>query len=161
MAATQTLPYATGTSKPGSSEKTAGVPRSGVVTLFGYGIKVYVQRGHLLMEDGIGPERRCFRLSRVGHGLQRLVVIGNDGFVSVPALRWLAAQNAAFVLLERDGRLLATTGPVRPADARLRRSQACAGESELGLEISRQLITLKLVGQERVARDRLQRRIDG
>ena len=156
MAATQTLPHGSGTSKPGPLEKIVAVPRSGVVTLFGYGIKVHVQRGHLLMEDGIGPERRYLRLPRVGHGLQRLVVIGNHGFVSVAALSWLAAQDVAFVLLERDGRLLATTGPVRRADARLRRSQACAGESELGLEISRHLITLKLIGQERVARDCLQ-----
>src|SRR5262249_43304676 len=33
--------------------------------------------------------------------------------------------------------------------------QACAGESELGLEISRHLISLKLEGQARVARERL------
>jgi CRISPR-associated endonuclease Cas1 len=82
-------------------------------------------------------------------------VIGADGVVTFAALRWLADQKAAFVMLERDGSVLATTGPVRRADARLRRAQACAGQMELGLEISRQLITLKLVGQERVARDRL------
>ena len=29
-------------------------PRQGVVTLFGYGIKVGVDRGHLVFEDGIG-----------------------------------------------------------------------------------------------------------
>ncbi len=49
-----------------------------------------------------------------GHGLRRLVVIGSDGFISLAALRWLADQNAAFVMLERDGHVLATTGPVKP-----------------------------------------------
>jgi len=34
------------------------VPCHGVVTLFGYGIQVRVDRGHLLLEDGIGPTRR-------------------------------------------------------------------------------------------------------
>ena len=29
-------------------------PSHGVVTLFGYGIQVRVDRGHLLVEDGIG-----------------------------------------------------------------------------------------------------------
>jgi len=40
-----------------------------------------------------------------------LVVIGSDGMISLAALRWLADQNAAFVMLERDGRVLANTGP--------------------------------------------------
>src|SRR5438034_1388203 len=33
------------------------VPRYGVVTLFGFGIQVKVDRGHLVLEDGIGPYR--------------------------------------------------------------------------------------------------------
>jgi hypothetical protein len=28
------------------------VPRHGIVTLFGYGISVHVDRGHLVLEDG-------------------------------------------------------------------------------------------------------------
>jgi CRISPR-associated endonuclease Cas1 len=131
-------------------------PGRGVITLFGYGIQVRVDRGHLILEDGVGCDRRCARFARIGHQLERLVVIGADGMVTLAALRWLADQKAAFVMLERDGFVLATTGPVRRADTRLRRAQACAGQSELGLQISRQLITLKLTGQERVARDRLQ-----
>jgi len=74
-------------------------PRHGVVTLFGYGIQVRVDRGHLLLEDGIDADRRQSRFSRVGHGLKRLVVIGSDGMVSLAALRWLADQDAAFVML--------------------------------------------------------------
>jgi len=65
-------------------------PSQGVVTLFGYGISVRVDRGHLLIADGIGPDRRQARFPRVGHGLKRLVVIGSDGMVSLAALRWLA-----------------------------------------------------------------------
>lgn len=87
-------------------------PRHGVVTLFGYGIRVYIDRGHLMVKDGIGADRHEGRFARVGHGLRRLVVIGSDGFVSLAALRWLADQDAAFVLLERDGSLIAATGPV-------------------------------------------------
>ena len=94
-------------------------PRNGVITLFGYGTSVCVDRGHLILEDGIGHERRYGRFPRVGHGLKRLVVIGSDGMVSFAALRWLADQNASFVMLERDGSVLATTGPVRSSDAHL------------------------------------------
>lgn len=62
-------------------------PRHGVVTLFGYGIQIRVDRGHLVLEDGIAGNRRHARLSRVDHGLKRLVVIGSDGMVSLAALR--------------------------------------------------------------------------
>ena len=34
------------------------LPRLGVITLYGYGIRLTVDRGHLLMEDGVGPVRR-------------------------------------------------------------------------------------------------------
>ena len=120
-------------------------PRHGVLTLCGYGIHVRVDRGHLLVEDGIGTDRSCHRFSRVGHGLKWLIVIGSDGLISLAALRWLADQDAAFVMLDRDGSVLVTTGPVRPSDAKLRRAQALALYSETGLEIARQLITVELL----------------
>jgi CRISPR-associated protein Cas1 len=125
------------------------------VTLFGYGIQVRVDRGHLILGDGIGAERRSARLPRVGHGLKRLVVVGAEGIVSLAALRWLADQDASFVMLERDGSVLATTGPVRPSDAKLRRAQALAHSSGAALRITRELISQKLAGQEQVARDKL------
>src|SRR5271170_6976392 len=126
------------------------IPRRGIVTLYGYGINVCVDRGHLSVKDGIGRDRRETRFPRVGHGLRRLVVIGSDGTVSLAALRWLADQDAAFVMLNRDGSVLATTGPVRPSDARLRRAQSLAHQSGIALNIARELISQKLLGQERV-----------
>jgi CRISPR-associated endonuclease Cas1 len=128
-------------------------PRHGVITLVGYGIQVRVERGHLLIEDGIGAERIRYKLARVGHGLQRLVVIGSDGVISLAALRWLSDQNVAFAMLERDGKVLAVTGPVRPSDAKLRRAQALAFGTEVGLTVARELIAHKLAGQEQVARE--------
>ncbi len=129
--------------------------REGVVTLSGYGIVVRVDRGHLLVEDGVGALRHQARFPRVGHGIKRLIVIGSDGLVSLSALRWLADQKAAFVMLERDGCVLATTGPVRPSDARLRRAQSLAGQSGTAIRIARELIDKKLQAQERVARHKL------
>src|SRR5712692_3947934 len=148
MAATKTVPQL-----PQSHNSLS--PRHGVVTLSGYGIQVRVGRGHLLLEDGIGADRRQGRFPRVGHGLKRLVVIGSDGMVSLAALRWLANQDAAFVMLDRDGSVLATTGPFRPSDARLRRAQALAHQSGSALRIARELIGQKLAAQERLARDGL------
>jgi CRISPR/Cas system-associated endonuclease Cas1 len=58
-------------------------------------------------------------------------------------------------MLERDGSVLATTGPVRPSDARLRRSQALAGNDGTAVQLAIELITKRLAGQEKVARERL------
>jgi len=148
MAATQTVPQL-------PQPRNSLTPRHGVVTLFGYGITVQVDRGHLVVKDGIGADRREARLPRVGHSIRRLVVIGSDGFVSLAALRWLADQGASFAMLERDGSVLATTGPVRPSDARLRRAQALAHHSGAAVKIARELIARKLAGQEQVAREKL------
>ena len=134
---------------------TLTVPKRGVVTLYGYGIAASVDRGHVILKDGIGTNRREARLPRVGHGLRRLVVIGPDGMVSLAAPRWLADQDASFVMLDRDGSVLVTTGPVRPSDARLRRAQAFAHQSGAALRIVRELIGQKIAGQERLAGDSL------
>ena len=131
------------------------VPRHGIVTLFGYGIQVRVDRGHLLLEDGIGRVRRYARLPRVGHGLKRLVCISEDGFTTLSALKWLADVGVSFVVLNRTGKVLFVTGPTAPSDARLRRAQALAIGNGVGLEVSRALIDAKLNGQERLVRERL------
>jgi CRISPR-associated protein Cas1 len=91
--------------------------------------------------------------SRVGHGIERLIIIGCDG--PSPWRHALAPTNAAFVMLDRDGSVLTTTGPVRSSDAKLRRAQALADGSGAALQIVRALIHQKLAGQEQVARDRL------
>jgi len=133
------------------------VPRHGSVTLSGYGIKVLVDRGHLLIEDGIASDRKRARLPRVGHKLKRLVVIGSDGMVSLAALRWLADQQASFVMLERDGKVLLNTGPAHSSDGRLHRAQGLALTNGVGLKISRELISAKLEGQAMVMREAMQR----
>src|SRR6266478_816484 len=150
MAATQTVPQ-----QFQHCNSVPITPRHGVITLFGYGISVCVDRGHLTFRDGIGTARREGRLPRVRHGLRRLVVVGSDGMVSLAALRWLADQDAAFVMLDRNGSVLVTTGPARTADARLRRAQALAQQSGVAVRIARELIGQKLVGQERLAREKL------
>ena len=77
------------------------------------------------------------------------------GKAALAALRWLADQDAAFVMLDRDGSVLITTGPVLPSDARLRRAQALGAHSGADLRITRVLISAKLAGQERIARNTL------
>lgn len=142
------------TALPNLSHSSA-IRKSGVVVLSGYGIRVQMQAGHLLLHDGIADERRTIRLPRVSHGLKRLVMIGSDGFVTLEALRWLADQSAAFVMLDRHGKVLAVTGPVSSSDAKLRRAQALALGNGTAFKISKELISQKLAGQELLVRDML------
>ena len=137
------------------SPATTQIRKHGVLTLYGFGIRVRMHSGHLEIEDGIGPERRRIRLARVGHGLKRLVCISEDGFTTLGALKWLADVGASFVMLNRTGKVLFVTDPTAPSDARLRRAQALAFGNPVGLEISRKLIDAKLGAQERVAREGL------
>ena len=106
MAASSTVP------KHDASRKSR-IAKTGVLTLAGFGISVRMQRGHLEIEDGVGSQRRKIRLARVGHGLKRLVLVGSDGFVSLAALRWLTDQDAAFVMLERNGKIALCHRPGR------------------------------------------------
>lgn len=130
-------------------------PNNGVITLYGHGINVRVDRGHLAIEDGIGVDRIRYRLPRVNHGLKRVVVIGSDGMVSLAALKWLADQKASFMILDRNGSVLMTTGPARSSEAKLRRAQALALQNGTALRISLELIDRKLAGQQRVANENL------
>src|SRR5439155_836610 len=148
MAASLTVHQPPSSLNPDAVERLT--PHRGTITLFGYGIRVFVDRGHLVLQDGIGENRRHARFPRVGHGLRRLVTVSADGSVSLAALQWLADQKAAFVMLNRDGTVLATTGPVRSSDARLRRAQALAHTSGVALAIGRMLIDHKLAGQEQI-----------
>ena len=69
----------------------------------GYGLKLYGNRGHLVVHDGIGCQRRTARFNRATSQLRRLVVLGHTGYVTLDALRWLRDIGAAFVQIDRDG----------------------------------------------------------
>jgi CRISPR/Cas system-associated endonuclease Cas1 len=146
VAASHTVPH---------SPVVSQIPRHGVLCLYGFGIRMRMQCGHLEIEDGVGMERRKFRLPRVGHGLKRLVCISEDGFCTLAALSWLSEIGVPFVMLDRRGKVRFVTGPTAPTDARLRRTQALALQNGVGLKISRTLIDAKLEGQERVVREQI------
>src|SRR4051812_12203877 len=146
MAASPTLSHSVATSQ---------ISKLGVLTLYGYGIRVTMQSGHLQIEDGIGPERRKLRLPRVNHRLKRLVCISEDGFITLSALKWLTETGASFVMLDRLGKVRVVTGPTSASEARLRRSQAMALSNGRALSIARELMAAKLTGQQTVVREKL------
>ena len=126
-------------------------PHNDLLVLSGYGINIVVKSGHLVVEDGVGGMRRRGRFARASAGLKRVVVLGHSGIVSLEALRWISDIGAAFVNIDCDGNLTAAIAPSGLDDARLRRAQALALVNGVGLEIARELIRRKLVGQLQVA----------
>src|ERR1019366_4156605 len=95
---------------------------SGICVAHGYGLKLYVHRGHLIIHDGIGRQRRTRRYHRATSRLKRLVVIGHTGFITLEALRWLSDARAALVHIDADGKLLTTSASTGPTHGALRRA---------------------------------------
>jgi CRISPR-associated protein Cas1 len=125
--------------------------RAGVLVVDGYGIALRVlNRGKLRVEDGIGRRRRSLTLDRAGCGLERLVLIGHAGYVTLEALAWLRAIGAALVQIGRDGEVLAHSVPYGYDGHPIRRAQALAVTNGLDLAIARELIANKLDGQRRI-----------
>ncbi|MGA8474042.1 MAG: CRISPR-associated endonuclease Cas1 [Candidatus Cybelea sp.] len=124
--------------------------RTGVLVVDGFGIALRVLYGKLHVSDGLGRQRRSVVLDRAGSGLERLVLIGKTGSVTLEALAWLRAIGAAFVQIGRDGEVLAHSVPLGYDGHPIRRAQALAVTNGLGLAIARDLIASKLDGQRRI-----------
>jgi len=121
-----------------------------VAVASGYGVTVAVERGQLVVADGIGKHRRQRRYPRAGRTLRRLVVAGS-GAVTLDALRWCADLGVSLVTIDPAGRVLATNGSGLD-DARLRRAQGAACGTAVGLDLACTLLTEKIAGQARVLR---------
>lgn len=121
----------------------------------GYGLKIYVNRGHLIVHDGIGQDRRTARFSRATSGLRRLVVIGHTGYITLEALRWIRDVRAAFAQIDRDGTLVTVSAPERLHESKLRRAQVYAAENPVGKVAMIRLLRAKLERQAQIVEQRL------
>jgi CRISPR-associated endonuclease Cas1 len=124
-----------------------------VVVVDGYGIRLAVQRGHLVIDDGIGSQRRSRRYPRIERNLRRILILGQTGSISLDALRWCSERHIAITQLDADSRIISLTTAPGLNDPRLRRAQAIADHGQNGLAIARLLITAKVSAQAIVAND--------
>lgn len=134
-------------------------PQGQIVLAAGYGVKIYVERGHLVIHDGVGRDRGTRRFNRATSKLSRLVVVGHTGFVSLEAMRWIKDVGAAFVQIDSDSNVVAMTVSEWYSSSRhLRRAQVLAAETETGRRGLVQLLKAKLVEQSKLAGELDQRR---
>ena len=122
-----------------------------VLVVSGYGIRVHVERGQLVVEDGIAEDRRRLCISRVTPELGRLVVLGHAGTVSLDAQQWLHAVGISYLHLDGDGEVLAVGNARALDDVKVLRGQALAPFNGIGITVARELLQAKLTGQARVA----------
>lgn len=121
--------------------------RAGIAVVDGYGISLRILHGKLHIEDGIGDRRRSLVLDRAGSGLERLVLLGKTGSLTLESLAWLRAIGAALVQIAPDGALLTQSVPFGYDGHPIRRSQALAIATGLDVDLARDLIARKAEGQ--------------
>ncbi len=126
---------------------TALASSHGVLVLTGYGLRIVVEHGHLVVEDGVGADRRQGRFSRIDDELKRVVIIGHSGVVTLDAIRWLHEVGVPLIHLGHDGQLYFVSSRAARGLAELRRAQATSPETGRGLAISRDLLAVKLERQ--------------
>jgi CRISPR-associated endonuclease Cas1 len=126
-----------------------------VAVVDGYGITISVSRGHLLITDGIGPLRRQRLLPRAQRTVQRIVILGHTGTLTLDAIRWCADVGIALIQIDGDGRVLMVGNNPARTDSRLLRAQAAAAGNEIGVAIARQLLGAKVEGQAAIAHEEL------
>lgn len=121
--------------------------RAGVLVVDGFGISLHVLYGKLHVEDGIGPHRRSITVDRAGSGLERMVLLGKTGALTLESFAWLRAIGASLINLAPDGVLLAHSVPFMYSGHPIRRAQALAVMTGLDVSLARDLIAQKLDGQ--------------
>ena len=154
MVLSQTIP------RPGAdqtSERVASIftrtpadPR--VWIAHGYGIRVGVWNGQLEISDGIGKHRRTRKVPKADRQLQRLVITGSEGYVTLSALRWASEHGLGIMVLDAAGELVASHVPDNaPSTVSQLRIQALAGLNgplePKGTEVAQFLLSRKLHGQ--------------
>ena len=72
---------------------------AGVCVADGMGARISVERGALVVSDGMGEHRRERRFDKATHGLARVVLLASTGTVSLDALHWCSRLGIGVVVL--------------------------------------------------------------
>ncbi len=122
-----------------------------VIIAHGYGIRVGIWSGQLEVSDGIGKHRRTRKLPKADRTVKRLVITGQEGYVTLAAMRWARKHDLCITIIDSAPDLVASHIPESASSVKMLRRQCLAGPdgplADKGLEVSRYLLTAKLRGQ--------------
>ncbi len=121
------------------------VSPDGILFLYSPNLALRVQYGSLVIDLGRG---RSLTVDRASEPRLRRLVIAGHGWWTFEVPAWLAGIGASWIHLNLTGRILGSgPGEISPDLPALRRQQALAAGSEVGLAIGRELISRKILGQ--------------
>lgn len=131
--------------KPGRRRK----PERPIIILTGYGVRLFVDHGTLVTQNGLThyPQQREQWRFFPGEwrSPSRIVVIDAKGSISFDALRWLAAQNSELLHLDWRGEVVSVVGGNGYAiDRKRAAAQLAARDNGTGLKLGHQLIAEKI-----------------
>jgi CRISPR-associated endonuclease Cas1 len=113
----------------------------------GYGVRIRVHHGHLQIDDGIGRQRRSDTYPRATCPFHRILILGHTGYISLEAVRWCHELGIGVVHLDADRSLLQTSARRETGTNRIRRVQALAAYTQVGVDAARYLLGVKVRGQ--------------
>ncbi len=132
------------------------------IVLSGHGCFVKIRDDALVVEyqrPGEQGNDRLLRLNRGTHKIKQIILLAHSGYISFSAIEWATQQNVVIIMLTYDGELLQVLTPHRqPRSAKLCYLQFKAGESDLCIEIARELVRRKTLAQIEVLKALSERR---
>jgi CRISPR-associated protein Cas1 len=120
-----------------------------VVVVDGYGAKITVERGHLVIEDGFASEGtlREIYFPRGRCEVERIIVRSPTGNLSLSALDWCNRMGIAIAFVGSNSHLINCMLPDSPHDGPVRRAQALCGTTESAVELAHWLLARKFQSQ--------------
>ena len=115
----------------------------------GYGARIAVERGHLVIEQGSFGEGKTTptRISRGRSTFSRLIVRSPAGMISLDALDWCNRMGTPIAILGSDSRLINCLVPDQSHDGPVKRAQAITAMTDDALRLGRWILTRKLQSQ--------------
>lgn len=124
-------------------------PKQDCLVLSGYGLSLKVDSGKLIINDGFvneGNQRKTI-LSRGRNCIERLVILGHNGNMSLDAIRWLMDANITTTIIDNDGKITTSFDPTNRSCSTLKKAQALSCHSRVDIKIAEYLLIKKLEGQ--------------
>ncbi len=134
--------------RPTKSDRRRKHPDRPLLVLTGHGASIRMERGTLLVRDGLThhpQERKEWRFFpgewRVP---SRIVMLDCSGAITFDALKWLSEQRVPLAQINWRGEAINVIGLSSIRDPRLIEAQRLAKASRKGVEIARRLIAVKI-----------------
>lgn len=129
---------------------------SRVIVADGSSVRLSMSNGQLKIEDGLTSCPRTRRVSRIGTGIERIIILAAKGYVSLEVFNWCATLGVSIMQVNRAGELLFSGGASNTGDISLLRTQIAAIDNPgVSADIVKRLLCTKIEGHAAILSDML------